>query len=125
MSQHIFQTRIDQTFDGCKGVIGIADDIVIFGQNEEDHDANLHAMMKQCKEAGIKLNLDKCFIKKDSIKFYGIICGPDGIIPNPDKVSAFQQMNPSRNKQELQTFLGLTTYMGLFIPSLNTLTAPL
>ena len=27
----IFQTRIDQTFEGCKGVIGIADDIVIFG----------------------------------------------------------------------------------------------
>ena len=54
-------------------------DIVIFGQNEEDHDANLHAMMKRCKEAGIKLNPDKCFMKKDSIKFYGIMV--DGSSP--------------------------------------------
>ena len=54
MSQDIFQTKIDQTFEGCKGVIGIADDIVIFGQNEEDHDANLHAMVKRGKEAGIR-----------------------------------------------------------------------
>ena len=27
MSQDIFQTRINQTFEGCHGVIGIADDI--------------------------------------------------------------------------------------------------
>ena len=92
--------RIDQTFEGCKGVICIAEDIVIFGQNEGDHNTNLHAMLKRCKEAGIKFNSDKCFIKKDSIKFYKIICGRDGIKPYPDKVPASQQVNPPppRNK---------------------------
>ena len=125
MSQDVFQTRIDQTFEGCKGVIGIADDIVIFGKNEEDHDSNMHGMLKRCREAGVKLNPDKCFIKQDSIRFYGIICGPDGIKPDPDKVSALKQMNPPTNKQELQTFLGMANYMAPFIPSLSTLTAPL
>ena len=33
MSQDIFQTKIDQTFEGCEGVAGIADDIVVFGKN--------------------------------------------------------------------------------------------
>ncbi|GFS05684.1 retrovirus-related Pol polyprotein from transposon 297-like Protein [Elysia marginata] len=28
MSQDVFQARIDQTFEGCEGVIGIADDII-------------------------------------------------------------------------------------------------
>jgi transposase InsO family protein len=125
MSQDIFQTRIDQTFEGCEGVVGIADDIVIFGKDEEDHDAHMHGMMKRSREAGIKLNPDKCFIKRESIKFYGIICGPDGIKPDPGKVSALKQMNPPTNKQELQTFLGMANYMAPFIPSLSTLTAPL
>ena len=31
MSQDVFQTKIDQTFEGCEGVVGIADDIVVFG----------------------------------------------------------------------------------------------
>ena len=31
MSQDVFQTKIDQTFEGCEGVVGIADDIVVLG----------------------------------------------------------------------------------------------
>ncbi|KAK3709526.1 hypothetical protein QZH41_006764 [Actinostola sp. cb2023] len=125
MSQDIFQTRIDQTFEGCTGVIGIADDIVVFGQNEEEHDANMHGMLERCKATGLKLNPDKCHIRQDEIKFYGIICSSDGIKPDPDKVSALKQMGPPANSQELQTFLGLANYMGQFIPNLSTLTAPL
>ena len=125
MSQDIFQTRIDQTFEGCNGVIGIADDIVVYGENEAAHDSNMHGMIKRCKETGLKLNPEKCFIKQDKIKFYGIICSKDGIQPDPNKVSALKQMGPPTNKQEVQTFLGMANYMAPFIPSLSTLTAPL
>ena len=90
MSQDIFQTRIDQTFEGCHGVIGIADDIVVYGDSEASHDANMHSMISRCKETGLKLNPDKCFIKQDQIKFYGIICTKNGIQPDPSKVSALK-----------------------------------
>ena len=98
MSQDIFQTRIDQTFEGCRGVIAIADDIVVYGDSEASHDANMHGMISRCKETGLKLNPDKCFIKQDQIKFYGIICTKDGIQPDPSKVSALKQMAPPANK---------------------------
>ena len=39
MSQDIFQDRINQTFEGCHCVIGIADDIVVYGDSEASHDA--------------------------------------------------------------------------------------
>jgi hypothetical protein len=45
MSQDVFQSKIDQTFKGCNGVVGIADDIVVFGKTAEEHDENLHGMM--------------------------------------------------------------------------------
>lgn len=81
--------------------------------------------MERCRSFALKLNPNKCFIGKDSIKFYGIICGQDGDNPDTDKVSALKQMSPPENKQELQTFLGLAKYMSPFIPNLSTLTAPL
>ena len=116
MSQDIFQTHINQTFEGCHGVIGIADDIVVYGDSEASHDANMHSMISQCKETGLKLNPDK---------FYGIICTKDGIQPDPSKVSALKQMAPPANKQEVQTFLGMANYTSPFIPNLSTLTVPL
>ena len=37
MSQDVFQARIDQLVEGLTGVIGIADDIVVFGKSKVDH----------------------------------------------------------------------------------------
>ena len=64
MSQDIFQAKIDQTFEDCEGVVGIADDIVISGRTEEEHDRNLHRMIGRCQNTGLKLNPDKCFVKQ-------------------------------------------------------------
>ena len=125
MSQDVFQTKIDQTFDGCEGVVGIADDIVVFGKTTEEHDRNMHAKLNHCIDTGLKLNTDKCFVKQEKIKFYGVICGKNGVQPDPGKVSALKQMSCPTNRQELQTFLGLANYLGPFIPNLSTLTAPL
>lgn len=84
----------------------------------------MHAMLRRCIDTGLRLNPDKCFAKQDKIKFYGVICGQDGVQPDPGKVSALKQMSSPTNRQELQTFLGLANYMGPFIPNLSTLTAP-
>ena len=52
----------------------------------------------------------------DQARFRQSFCTPTDDPPPPP---------PKRNEQELQTFLCLATYMGPFIPSLSTLTAPL
>ena len=125
MSQDVFQAKIDQTFEDCEGTIGIADDIVIFGKSEQEHDNHLNGMLTRCRNTGLKLNPDKCKIKQKKIKLYAVTCGEDGVQPDPSKVSALKQMAPPTNKRELQAFLGLATYMGPFTSDLSTLTAPL
>ena len=117
MSQDVFQAKIDQTFQGCNGTVGIAHDIIVYGNSEEEHDNR----MKRCTSTGLKLNPHKCKIKKEKIKFCRVICSADGIQP----VSALKTMIPSTSKQESQALLGLATYMGPFVPSLSTLTSPL
>ena len=38
IAQDVFQTKMDRTFEGCKGVVGIVDEIVVFGKINEEHD---------------------------------------------------------------------------------------
>ena len=41
MSQDVFQLWMDAILQQCPGVIGIHDDMVMFGLDQEDHDTNL------------------------------------------------------------------------------------
>ena len=68
MSQDIFQKKIDQTYEKCKGAVGIADDIQVFG-SDQTHDLHLHEAMERTRKAGIKLNYDKCIVKSRSCSF--------------------------------------------------------
>ena len=36
---------MDQSLEHCEGVIGIADDIVIYGKDDAEHDRHLHNLM--------------------------------------------------------------------------------
>ncbi|KAK2172687.1 hypothetical protein NP493_940g00016 [Ridgeia piscesae] len=48
-AQDVFQKKVDQTFEGLPGVVAIADDIVVFGQTEAEHD-ELDNLMKRTQE---------------------------------------------------------------------------
>ena len=63
-SQDIFQSRMDQHLDGLTGVVFIADDIVVLGENEEDHDRNLTNLIKQAERKGLEFNSKKCHFKQ-------------------------------------------------------------
>ena len=53
MSQDVFQLQMDAILEQCPGVIGIHDDMVIFGVDQEDHDANLINLSKRLPKGGI------------------------------------------------------------------------
>ena len=59
MSQDVFQLRMDAILEQCPGVIGIHDDMVIFGVDQEDHDANLINLLNVCRKEGLVLNSKK------------------------------------------------------------------
>ena len=59
MSQDVFQLRMDAILEQCPGVIGIHDDMVIFGVDQQDHDANLINLLNVCQKEGLVLNSKK------------------------------------------------------------------
>ena len=124
-AQDIFQWMMDQILECCEGVIGIADDVIIHRKNGENHDRNLHNFMCVACEHSLIFNGERCEVKKDSVTFFGTVYDANGAHPDPKKVDTIHKMPPPDNKQQLQHFLGMVTYLPPFIPSLSTHTAPL
>ena len=59
MSQDMFQLWMDAIHKQCLGVIGIHNDMVISGVDQEDHDANLINLLNVCQKEGLVLNSKK------------------------------------------------------------------
>ena len=66
MSQDMFQLQMDAILEQCPGVIGIHDDMVIFGVDQEDHDANLINLLNVCEKEGLVLNSKKLELRRES-----------------------------------------------------------
>ena len=105
--------------------MSIADDVGVFGKDEAEHDANLHYFMKTARRHGLVFNIDKCEIKRQSLKFFGLVFDAEGAHPDPKRIRDIEQMRRPVNSTELQEFLGFATYMSPFLPKLSQQTAPL
>ena len=112
MSQDVFQLRMDAILEQCPGVIGIHDDMVIFGVDQEDHDANLINLLNVCQKEGLVLNSKKLELQRERVTFFGAEYSAQGMHPDPKKVQGITEMTAPTDKQQLQSFLGMVNYMG-------------
>ena len=119
MSQDVFQLQMDAILEQCPGVIGIHDDMVIFGVDQEDHEANLINLLNICQKEGLVLNSKKLELQRERVTFFGAEYSTLGMHPDPKKVQGITEMTVSKDKQQLQSFLGMVNYMGTFIPNLS------
>ena len=115
VSQDIFQSRMHQILEGLKGVTGIGDDACVYDENSEDHDRNLTNLMDRAHEEVLVFNSAKCLIKQRSIPFFGNTYTYHGITPGDDKVRDIQNMPTPDNREDLQRFVGMMTYLSQFI----------
>lgn len=125
ISQDAFQQHMDRILNQCEGTIGITDDIIVHGKDEEEHDRNLHHIMHIAKKSGLVFNPIKCHIKTPSIKFFGTIFDVEGAHPDPSKCAEIQAIPAPQSTTDLQRFLGIIQFLSPFIANLSTKTAPL
>ena len=125
MSQDVFQIQMDRILEQCPGTIGIHDDVIIYGYTREDHDANLINFLNVCQTEGLCLSSKKLELRRDRVSFFGAVYSCEGVEPDPRQIQGIKEMTPPETKQQLQSFLGMVTYMGNFVPHLSHHTEPL
>ena len=125
VAQDIFQPKLDAIFIGMEGVTGIADDMIIAGKDEMEHDRNFLAFMEKCMENNLTLNSEKIQFKQTQVSFYGHIWSENGISPDPKKIQALKHMEFPPDKETMRSFRGMINYLNKYSALSAHLTAPL
>ena len=67
----LWQRAMDQVLHGLSGCFCMLDYRIITGSSEQQHLANLRAVLSRLKEYGLKLNKKKCEFLKSDVEFLG------------------------------------------------------
>lgn len=55
----IFQETVSESLQGLQGVKHMSDDIIVYGETQEQHDTRLRKVMERIRERNITLNRPK------------------------------------------------------------------
>ena len=124
-ASEVAKKMVEKHFGDIKGALPIFDDIIIGGKDIAEHDQVLRKVLSRARERNIKFNLQKIQFRVDKVKYMGEMVSRQGFSPDPDKISAIQEMPTPTSKKDLQRLLGMVNYLAKYIHNMSDLTAPL
>ena len=118
VAQDVFQRKLDAIFLDVPGVTGIADDMIIYGKDDLEHDGNLLNFLEVCRKNNLTLNSEKMQFRLLQVSFFGHTS-------DPKKIEAVKRMEIPQDVETMRSFLGLVNYLNWFSPHLAELSDPL
>ena len=110
--------------EGLPGVEIYQDDIIIYDSCVEEHYACLNSVLDAISKSGLKLNREKCTIRKDWLEFLGHEISKDGLRVHPENVEAIRNMDEPRNIPELRRFPETINYLGKIVKDMSVQARP-
>ena len=101
------------------------DDIVCFSSSVSQHLADLRSVFRRLETAGLTVNVEKCQLMREEMKYLGHIVSSGGLKPDPEKIAAIQLYPVPTCLKELERFLGMMGWYQKFIPQFTEKAAPL
>ena len=92
-----FSAMNECILEGQQGILCHMDDVLVFGQNQEEHDSRLHQTLMYIQKAGLTLNSKKCEFSKPSLTFLGHVIDKHGVSADPSRTAAILKMEESRS----------------------------
>ena len=120
-----YQQIVRQVVSDINGVKNIADDLIVHGKNNEEHDRNLNRVLQRLEEKNLILNPQKCQFRMDKVVFMGRLVSKYGIGPTGEKVRAVLESSRPATPTEVRSFLGMVGFSARFIPNFATIAEPL
>ena len=125
MALQLFQKFNEKKFGDIPNVLIYFDDMLIYADNEVEHDIILNKVIERARKLNVKFNKNKLQFRVNEVKYLGHIFNKDGMKPDPEQVKAILSLQNPSNKKELQKILGMINYLRNFIPNMAETTAPL
>ena len=125
VSSEIFQKRLVQSLEGLKKVKCIADDLIVWGDDDPDHDEAFYNLMLTFAKNNTKANLDKIQFRQEAVKFYGHIVSNEGLKPEPEKVQGITDLKVPEDVKAVERLKGMVGYLSRFVPNLSDVMRPI
>lgn len=126
-SPAIFQRIMDKVLSSEIGssCYVYVDDILVFGDNEREHDAALIKICDLLSNAGFQANREKVEFKKEEVVFLGHIISHNKISPRVNPKQGMEDYKTPENIDDIRRFLGIVNYNRRFIKNCASLASPL
>ena len=86
----VFQNAIQDALQGLAGTRNIANDIIVWGSTDKEHDNRLNAFFACLSSKGLTVNPIKCLYKQESLWFYRYTLTSHGLQADRKKIAAIQ-----------------------------------
>lgn len=106
-------------------VVVYLDDILIYSQNEADHEQHVDLILKRLAEFDLAVKLSKCSFFQSEVEYLGFVVSDQGVSMSEEKVKAILDWPVPKNKRDVRSFLGLTGFYRQFIRKYAHVAAPL
>ena len=97
-----------------KFVLVFLDDILVYSENEEEHEQHLRLTLQVLKEHQLYAKLSKCDFYRDRIQYLGHVISKDGIAVDSKNIESIMNYSTPRNVTDIRSFMGLAGYYRRF-----------
>ena len=115
-ANEIFQLEISKINEGINGVANSQDDIIIWADTKEAHDARVTQVLTRIRDSDLKLNKAKCVFGATELTFLGHIISAEGVKPDPRKVEAITNMPIPLTRPSCSDSWGWSITLGSLFP---------
>jgi hypothetical protein len=122
-----FQHFVNSIFIDCldQYLTAFIDDLLIYSNNELDHQLHVHAVLQCLREHGLQALIKKYEFHVIKMWYLGFIISTDGIQVDLEKVIAVQKWKTPTTIRGVQSFLGFCNFYWRFIREYSHITKPL
>ena len=118
-ASEVLQKREYNAFGDMQGVEFIADNMIIAGATEDEHDRLLRNVMQRAREQNVKFNPKKIQFKFKRVVYFETFISEDGISPDPTKVNAMVELPQPASKEDVRRLMGTVVSFKDFIPDMS------
>ena len=106
--------------EGLEGAQCVADDVIVYGKDHDDHNHNLRNLLSRCEEHDVRLNPDKC-----KFNVPGHVVSASGLKADPTKIKAILKMEAPTDVAAVECLRGMVTYLARCVPKLSEVMRPI
>ena len=105
--------------------LSYVDDVILWSRDFDTHLKRLDEILGKFADASLLLKLEKCSFAQREVRYLGYLVTQHGIRPDPAKLKAVSDYPTPAAHEELQRFIGLTSYYRRFCHKYADIAKPL